>query len=72
VPSFAAPIEQFIFVACADIIVVAARQVCYFFDAGRLDTMEDALSIYRKYGFYEIEAYYNNPADGVVYLEKIL
>ncbi|MDR1341298.1 MAG: GNAT family N-acetyltransferase [Prevotellaceae bacterium] len=37
-----------------------------------LDTMEDALNIYRKSGFYEIEAYYNNPADGVVYLEKIL
>jgi ribosomal protein S18 acetylase RimI-like enzyme len=37
-----------------------------------LDTMEDALNIYRKNGFYEIEPYYNNPADGVVYLEKIL
>jgi ribosomal protein S18 acetylase RimI-like enzyme len=37
-----------------------------------LDTMEEALNIYRKNGFYEIEPYYNNPADGVVYLEKIL
>jgi ribosomal protein S18 acetylase RimI-like enzyme len=37
-----------------------------------LDTMEEALNIYRKNGFYEIEAYYNNPADGVVYLEKTL
>jgi ribosomal protein S18 acetylase RimI-like enzyme len=41
----------------------------------RLDTfntMEDALNIYRKNGFYEIESYNNNPAGGVVYLEKIL
>jgi ribosomal protein S18 acetylase RimI-like enzyme len=37
-----------------------------------LATMEEALNIYRKNGFYEIEPYYNNPADGVVYLEKIL
>ncbi|MDR1121075.1 MAG: GNAT family N-acetyltransferase [Dysgonamonadaceae bacterium] len=37
-----------------------------------LDTMKEALNIYRKNGFYEIESYYNNPADGVIYLEKIL
>jgi ribosomal protein S18 acetylase RimI-like enzyme len=37
-----------------------------------LDIMEEALNIYRKNGFYEIEPYYSNPADGVVYLEKIL
>jgi ribosomal protein S18 acetylase RimI-like enzyme len=37
-----------------------------------LNTMEEALNIYRKSSFYEIEPYYNNPADGVVYLEKIL
>jgi N-acetylglutamate synthase-like GNAT family acetyltransferase len=37
-----------------------------------LDTMKDALNIYRKNGFYEIEPYNNNPVDGVVYLEKIL
>ena len=41
----------------------------------RLDTiktMEAALNIYYKIGFYEIEPYYNNPYSDVVYLEKIL
>jgi ribosomal protein S18 acetylase RimI-like enzyme len=41
----------------------------------RLDTlniMETALNIYYKNGFYEIKPYYNNPYNGVIYLEKIL
>jgi ribosomal protein S18 acetylase RimI-like enzyme len=37
-----------------------------------LDTMKKALKIYYKNNFYKIEPYYNNPGDGVVYLEKIL
>ena len=37
-----------------------------------LNTMETALNIYYKFGFYKIEPYYNNPYEGVVYLEKIL
>jgi uncharacterized protein (DUF1697 family)/N-acetylglutamate synthase-like GNAT family acetyltransferase len=37
-----------------------------------LDTMKNALEIYSKAGFYEIEAYYNNPNTEVIYLEKIL
>jgi N-acetylglutamate synthase-like GNAT family acetyltransferase len=37
-----------------------------------LETMEDALKIYYKNGFYEIKPYYNNPNSGIVYLEKIL
>jgi ribosomal protein S18 acetylase RimI-like enzyme len=37
-----------------------------------LNTMETALKIYYKHGFHEIEAYYNNPYDGVIYLEKTL
>jgi ribosomal protein S18 acetylase RimI-like enzyme len=37
-----------------------------------LNTMDAALNLYRKNGFYEIEPYYNNPHYGVVYLEKIL
>jgi ribosomal protein S18 acetylase RimI-like enzyme len=37
-----------------------------------LNTMETALNIYYKNGFYKIEPYYNNPNDGVVYLERIL
>jgi ribosomal protein S18 acetylase RimI-like enzyme len=34
--------------------------------------MKAALNIYYKNGFYKIEPYYNNPYNGVVYLEKIL
>lgn len=56
-----------------EIIIREARLKQY--KTMRLDTlniMDAALNIYRKNGFYEIEPYYNNPADGVVYLEKIL
>jgi ribosomal protein S18 acetylase RimI-like enzyme len=56
-----------------ELIIREAKQKGY--EKMRLDTlntMEDALNIYRKCGFYEIEAYYNNPANGVVYLEKRL
>jgi putative acetyltransferase len=41
----------------------------------RLDTlrhMTPAINLYRKNGFYEIEAYYFNPVEGVVYFEKQL
>ena len=37
-----------------------------------IDTMETALNIYYKNGFYKIGPYYNNPNKGTVYLEKIL
>jgi ribosomal protein S18 acetylase RimI-like enzyme len=39
----------------------------------RLDTishqMKDAIKLYKSYGFYEIPAYYNNPQEGVVFME---
>ncbi len=38
----------------------------------RLDTLKrlkPALSLYYKFGFVEIEKYYDNPEDGVVYME---
>jgi putative acetyltransferase len=41
----------------------------------RLDTlnhMTPAINLYKKYGFYEIEAYYNNPVNTAVYFEKKL
>ena len=41
----------------------------------RLDTlnhMKPAINLYKKYGFYEIEAYYNNPVSTAVYFEKKL
>jgi ribosomal protein S18 acetylase RimI-like enzyme len=37
-----------------------------------LRTMKNALKIYYKNNFYEIEPYYNNPNNDVVYIEKIL
>jgi ribosomal protein S18 acetylase RimI-like enzyme len=37
-----------------------------------IDTMNAALSIYYKNGFYRIMPYYHNPNKGTVYLEKIL
>jgi ribosomal protein S18 acetylase RimI-like enzyme len=37
-----------------------------------LDIMEKAINLYYKNGFYEIELYYNNPNNGVIYLEKKL
>jgi GNAT superfamily N-acetyltransferase len=37
-----------------------------------LDTMLPAISLYQRNGFYEIPAYYHNPNEGVVYMEKQL
>jgi len=41
----------------------------------RLDTlnhMTPAINLYKKYGFYEIPAYYNNPVSTAVYFEKAI
>ena len=37
-----------------------------------LDTMLPAIKLYSNNGFYTIEAYYHNPNEGVVYMEKSL
>ena len=37
-----------------------------------LDTMTPAIKLYSNNGFYTIEAYYHNPNEGVVYMEKSL
>ncbi len=40
-----------------------------------LDTIEPlkaAISLYKKYGFEECEAYYHNPFDDVIYMKKYL
>ena len=33
-----------------------------------LSSMQNAISLYRKIGFVDIDSYYNNPNDGIVYL----
>ena len=45
------------------------------YDRMRLDTfekLEAAVHLYKQYGFRNISAYYNNPLEGVVYMEKEL
>jgi GNAT superfamily N-acetyltransferase len=34
--------------------------------------MDAAISLYREFGFKDIPAYYENPLEGVVYLERSL
>ena len=52
-------------------LIDEARLIGYA--AMRLDTyppkMEKAVRLYKSYGFLEIEPYYNNPTEGVLYME---
>ena len=55
-------------------VIADARAIGY--EKMRLDTyppkMGKAVSLYEAHGFYEIPAYYDNPHDGVLYMEKAL
>ena len=57
-----------------DQVIADAKKIGY--ERMRLDTyppkMGKAVSLYEAHGFYEIPAYYDNPHDGVMYMEKIL
>ncbi len=57
-----------------DQIIADALEIGY--EKMRLDTyppkMGKAVSLYEAHGFYEIPAYYDNPHDGVLYMEKTL
>lgn len=56
--------------ALAERILSDAREIGY--KHMRLDTfpcMESALKMYRRYGFYEIERYNDNPAANAVYMQ---
>jgi ribosomal protein S18 acetylase RimI-like enzyme len=52
-------------------IIQEARQIGYRYM--RLDTlppkMIDAISLYRSYGFKEIDPYYENPVPGALFME---
>jgi len=52
-------------------LINEAREIGY--TKMRLDTIEDkmkdAVKLYKSFGFYEIEAYYDNPQPGVLYME---
>jgi ribosomal protein S18 acetylase RimI-like enzyme len=54
-----------------DALLAAAREIGY--ERMRLDTflprMGKAVQLYRAYGFYEIDPYYDNPNAGVLYME---
>ena len=54
-------------------LLVSARERNY--SRMRLDTflkLEAAIKLYEQFGFKNISAYYNNPLEGVVYMEKEL
>lgn len=57
-----------------ELIIADARHIGYA--KMRLDTyppkMGKAVSLYEAHGFYEIPPYYDNPHDGVLYMEKNL
>jgi ribosomal protein S18 acetylase RimI-like enzyme len=57
--------------ALADLIIGEARQIGY--ERMRLDTVEpvmkDAVEMYRKIGFREIDPYRSNPIAGALYME---
>ena len=54
-----------------DAIMREAKQIGY--ERMRLDTlppkMNDAIALYRSYGFKEIDPYYNNPVPGALFME---
>ena len=60
--------------ALADRIIAEARQIGY--RRMRLDTVEpvmkDAVAMYRKIGFREIDSYRANPMPGTLYMELLL
>lgn len=56
-----------------ELAIVIARNLNY--RKIRLDTlpaMAEAQNLYRSFGFYETESYRHNPANGTIYMEKIL
>ena len=59
--------------ALVDAILNAARRRSYStMRLDTLDTLRAALRLYRRFGFKEIDAYYENPLPNVIYMQKTL
>ncbi len=54
---------------CSDLIEQARSLGFRYMRLDTLKRLKPALSLYHKYGFVEIEKYYDNPEDGVVFME---
>ena len=56
-----------------DMLLQRAKQNGYtLMRLDTLDSMIPAITLYHNNGFYDIDAYYHNPNEGVVYMEKEL
>ncbi len=56
-----------------NILIRSAKSVGYkSMRLDTLDTMTPAIALYKKHGFYERDAYYFNPNENTVYMEKVL
>lgn len=56
----------------ADVIAVAERAGYREMRLDTLPTMSAAISLYRKFGFEEIAAYYDTPIAGTIFMRRIL
>lgn len=54
----------------AEKVIEDARTMKYeFMVLDTFTTLNSAVVLYRKLGFYEVEPYYNNPLDNVIYMQ---
>ena len=65
--------NQHVALKLMDQIIMLAEDLSYeVLLLDTLATMKPAITLYKKIGFYEVEAYYDNPLKDVVYLRKDL
>lgn len=59
--------------ALVDQIIATARQQGYvLMRLDTLDTLSEAISLYQRLGFRQVEPYYDNPLPGALYWELVL